>query len=177
MKLIEDGLFSVYYLTNNYRNSRAVLEIADTIISQVYSKIDKTIVPMSQEEGSVQLLSKRTIPVVLDSIKKDGNYRDYFILVRTNKDLFKMQEICEENEVPFTTFKREGMSLADLKRHMDSNRVKILTVHVSKGLEVKNVLLYGNFPVKCPNYMKDEEERKVMYVAVTRAKENLVIMN
>jgi DNA helicase-2/ATP-dependent DNA helicase PcrA len=177
MKLIEDGLFSVYYLTNNYRNSRAVLEIADTIISQVYSKIDKTIVPMSQEEGSVQLLSKRTIPVVLDSIKKDGNFRDYFILVRTNKDLFKMQEICEENEVPFTTFKREGMSLADLKRHMDSNRVKILTVHVSKGLEVKNVLLYGNFPVKCPNYMKDEEERKVMYVAVTRAKENLVIMN
>ena len=88
MKLIEDGLFSVYYLTNNYRNSRAVLEIADTIISQVYSKIDKTIVPMSQEEGSVQLLSKRTIPVVLDSIKKDGNFRDYFILVRTNKDLF-----------------------------------------------------------------------------------------
>lgn len=177
MKLIEDGLFSVYYLTNNYRNSRAVLDIADTIISQVYSKIDKTIVPMSQEEGSVQLLSKRTIPVVLDSIKKDGNFRDYFILVRTNKDLFKMQEICEENEVPFTTFKREGMSLADLKRHMDSNRVKILTVHVSKGLEVKNVLLYGNFPVKCPNYTKDEEERKVMYVAVTRAKENLVIMN
>lgn len=177
MKLIEDGLFHVYYLTNNYRNSRSVLEIADTIISQVYSKIDKTIVPISEEEGSVQLLSKRTMPVVLDSIKKDGNFRDYFILVRTNKDLFKMQEICEENEVPFTTFKREGMSLADLKRHMDSNRVKILTVHVSKGLEVKNVLLYGNFPVKCPNYMKDEEERKVMYVAVTRAKENLVIMN
>ena len=154
-----------------------MLEIADTVISQVYSKIDKSIVQVSDKEGSVQILSKRTLPVVLDSIKKDGNFRDYFILVRTNKDLFKMQEICEENEVPFTTFKREGMSLADLKKHMDSNRVKILTVHVSKGLEVKNVLLYGNFPVQCPRYMKDEEERKVMYVAVTRAEENLIIMN
>lgn len=177
LKLIEDGLFTVFYLTNNYRNSQAVLEIADTIIGQVYSKIDKAVVQISDREGSVQILSRRTLPVVLNSIKEDGNFRDYFILVRTNKDLFKIQDICEDLEVPYTTFKREGMSLADLRRHMASNRVKILTVHVSKGLEVKNVLLYGNFPVQCPNYMKDEEERKVMYVAVTRAEENLVIMN
>ena len=177
LKLIEDGLFTVFYLTNNYRNSRAVLEIADTIIGQVYSKIDKAVVQISDKEGSVQILSRRTLPVVLNSIKEDGNFRDYFILVRTNKDLFKIQDICEDLEVPYTTFKREGMSLADLRRHMASNRVKIFTVHVSKGLEVKNVLLYGNFPVQCPNYMKDEEERKVMYVAVTRAEENLVIMN
>lgn len=177
MKLIEDGIFHVFYLTNNYRNSRAVLEIADTVISQVYNKIDKTIVPISDKEGSVQILSKRTLPTVLKAIKDDGNYKDYFILVRTNKDIFKLQDMCEDLELPFTTFKRDGMSLADLKRHMDSNRVKILTVHVSKGLEVKNVLLYGNFPVQCPNYMRDEEERKVMYVGITRAKENLIIMN
>ena len=177
LKLIEDGNFSVFYLTNNYRNSKAVLEIADTVIQQVYSKIDKTIIPMSEKEGSVQILSKRTLPVVLDSIKEAGDYKDYFILVRTNKDLFEMQDKCEEAGIPHITFKREGMSLADLKRYMDSDRVKILTVHVSKGLEVKNVLLYGNFPVRCPNYLKNEEERKVMYVGVTRAEENLIIMN
>lgn len=177
MKLIEDGIFHVFYLTNNYRNSKAVLEIADTIINQVYNKIDKTVIPISEEEGSVQILSKRTLPVVLKAIKDEGNYKDYFILVRTNKDIFKLADMCEDLELPFTTFKRDGMSLADLKRHMDSNRVKILTVHVSKGLEVKNVLLYGNFPVQCPNYMRDEEERKVMYVGITRAKENLIIMN
>ena len=177
MKLIEDGIFHVFYLTNNYRNSKAVLEIADTIINQVYNKIDKTVIPISDEEGSVQILSKRTLPSVLKAIKDDGNYKDYFILVRTNKDIFKLADMCEDLELPFTTFKRDGMSLADLKRHMDSNRVKILTVHVSKGLEVKNVLLYGNFPVQCPNYMRDEEERKVMYVGITRAKENLIIMN
>lgn len=177
MKLIEDGIFHVFYLINNYRNSKAVLEIADIIINQVYNKIDKTVIPISEEEGSVQILSKRTLPSVLKAIKDDGNYKDYFILVRTNKDIFKLADMCEDLELPFTTFKRDGMSLADLKRHMDSNRVKILTVHVSKGLEVKNVLLYGNFPVQCPNYMRDEEERKVMYVGITRAKENLIIMN
>ena len=41
----------------------------------------------------------------------------------------------------------------------------------------KNVLLYGNFPIVCPNYRKDEEERKVMYVGVTRAIDNLYILN
>lgn len=177
MKLIEDGIFRVFYLTNNYRNSTAVLDIANTVISQVSNKIAKTITPVSTNEGSVQIVSKRALPVVLHNISCAGNYKDYFILVRTNKDLFKMVELCQEYEIPCITFKREGMSLADLKKYMASNRVKILTVHVSKGLEVKNVLLYGNFPVRCPSYRLDEEERKVMYVGITRAQENLVIMN
>lgn len=177
MKLIEDGFFHVFYLTNNYRNSKAVLEIADTVIKQVSSKIDKTIVPQSQTEGSVQILSKTQLGTVLHAILRDRNYGDFFILTRTNKDLFKLADILTEYEVPFTTFKREGMTLADLRKKMASNRVKLLTVHVSKGLEAKNVVLYGNFPVQCPNYMKDEEERKVMYVGVTRAQEHLVILN
>lgn len=177
LKLISDGLFSVYYLTNNYRNSQAVLDIADAVISQVSTKIDKTITRMSDKEGSVRVFSKRAINGVLYEIKHNGNYKDWFILVRTNKDLFKIADICEELEIPHVTFKREGMSLADMRRYMEMNRVKILTVHVSKGLEVKNVVLYGNFPVTCPRYLKNEEERKVMYVGVTRAIENLIILN
>lgn len=177
MKLIEDGMFSVFYLTNNYRNSKAVLDVANTIIQQVHNKIEKTINQLSPSEGSVQIVSKRTLPAVLHNINTSGDYKDYFILVRTNKDLFKMVEMCQDYEIPVTTFKREGMTLADLKKKMAENRVKVLTVHVSKGLEVKNVLLYGNFPVLCPNYRLDEEERKVMYVGITRAQENLIIMN
>lgn len=177
MKLIEDGHFHTFYLTNNYRNSKAVLDMADTIINQVSRKIPKTIVQMSGSEGSVQVASKRALTGVLQQVKKDQNYGDYFFLVRTNKDLYYIAEQLQDAEVPFTTFKREGMTLADLKKHMNSNRVKLLTVHVSKGLEAKNVILYGNFPVQCPNYRRDEEERKVMYVGITRAKENLVILN
>lgn len=33
---------------------------------------------------------------------------------------------------------------------MNSNTVKLLTVHASKGLENKNVLIYGNFPIEIP---------------------------
>lgn len=177
LKLITDGLFSVYYLTNNYRNSQAVLDIADVIISQVSNKIDKNIVRMSDHEGSVKVLSKKSLAHVLLDISIEKNYKDWFILVRTNKDLFKIRDMCEDLEIPHITFKREGMSLADIRNYMNMNRVKILTVHVSKGLEVDNVILYGNFPVTCPRYLKNEEERKVMYVGVTRARENLIILN
>jgi DNA helicase-2/ATP-dependent DNA helicase PcrA len=71
----------------------------------------------------------------------------------------------------------DGMSLADLKTAMGKNRVKVLTVHVSKGLEAKNVILYGRFPVVVPSYQIDEEERRVMYVGVTRAQDRLIVLN
>lgn len=61
---------------------------------------------------------------------------------------------------------------------MNSNTVKLLTVHASKGLENKNVLIYGNFPIEIPKYRKvNSEERKVLYVAITRAMDKLIILN
>ena len=177
LKLIEDNLFSVYYLTNNYRNSNQVLDVATQVISQVSKKIDKVITPVYNHEGNVQIMSKAQIIPMLRRVQKDKNYRDWFILVRTNKDLFTLAEMCAEEEIPFTTFKREGMTLAELKKKMEDNKVKLLTVHTSKGLESKNVILYGNFPIFCPKYRNNEEERKVMYVGITRAIDNLYILN
>ena len=177
LKLIEDGMFNVYYLTNNYRNSQQVLEMSQQIISQVTKKIDKAITPVYNSEGNVTVMSKTKLPEVLRQISREENYKDWFLLVRTNKELYELAEKCAEYEVPYTTFKREGMSLSELRQRMNMNKVKVLTVHVSKGLEAKNVLLYGNFPIVCPNYRKDEEERKVMYVGVTRAIDNLYILN
>ena len=177
LKLIEDGMFNVFYLTNNYRNSNQVLDMSRQIISQVSKKIDKVVTPVYNHEGSVQVLSKNKLSEIFVKIHRDGNYRDWFILVRTNKDLYDLAERCAYEGIPYTTFKREGMTLADLKKKMNSNKVKLLTVHTSKGLESKNVVLYGNFPIICPRYRNSEEERKVMYVGVTRAIDNLYILN
>ena len=46
-----------------------------------------------------------------------------------------------------------------------------------RSLENRNVLLYGNFPVRIQKWLMDEEDRKVMYVGVTRAMERLVVLN
>ena len=59
--------------------------------------------------------------------------------------------------------------------------MNLLSVHASKGLEFRDVyivdLMDGRFPnVKLMNKGGSlEEERRLMYVAITRAKENLVL--
>lgn len=177
--LASNSKYKRYTLSNNYRNSTSILETAENVISQVPSRIIKTIVPKNNNVGSVKVYKKNMLESIgVPKIKSDkNNYKDWFILTRSNKELFDICCMCDRNNIPYTTFKREGMSLQELREQMSENTVKILTVHASKGLENKNVILYGNFPIKLPHYRKDEEERRVMYVGITRAIDTLLILN
>jgi DNA helicase-2/ATP-dependent DNA helicase PcrA len=52
----------------------------------------------------------------------------------------------------------------------------IITVHQAKGAEFQVVFLAGASANHFPNYYGDpEEEKRIFYVAVTRAKERLFI--
>jgi len=61
------------------------------------------------------------------------------------------------------------------------NAVKLMTVHAAKGLEFKSVFIAGLeeglFPYEKQNEAKEdpEEERRLFYVALTRAKEKLYL--
>ena len=63
------------------------------------------------------------------------------------------------------------------------NTVKVLTIHSAKGLEFENVFLIGLeegiFPHKNSFCSSEdlEEERRLCYVAITRAKKNLWLVN
>jgi len=63
----------------------------------------------------------------------------------------------------------------------DTNRVALMTIHSAKGLEFKHVFISGLeedlFPSKMMvESLKDlEEERRLFYVAITRAEKNLTI--
>lgn len=63
----------------------------------------------------------------------------------------------------------------------DASKVTLMTVHSAKGLEFKNVFVVGLeedlFPSSmCMNSPKAiEEERRLLYVAITRAKENCIL--
>lgn len=179
LNLANNGEFKVLPITTNYRNSREVLDLATKVINQVNNKIfKKVIIPENREEGEVFIGNKKQLNDVIENvIKHEENLKDWFILVRTNKELLEVQDALHEAKVRNTSFRREGLTLTDLNNLMNYNSVKVLTVHTSKGLEAKNVVLYGNFPVTAPKYRNNQEERKVMYVGVTRAKETLVVLN
>ncbi|NCB03829.1 MAG: hypothetical protein EOM67_16985, partial [Spirochaetia bacterium] len=85
LRLVEDSDFDTYYLTNNYRNSREILNLADTVISQVSRKITKSISPKIDKDGDVTIMSRNKIREALSQI---DDYRNWFVLTRTNKELF-----------------------------------------------------------------------------------------
>lgn len=70
---------------------------------------------------------------------------------------------------------------SDQDKDQEQDAVKLMTIHAAKGLEFLNVFLVGVeeniFPSSMSMYdRKDlEEERRLFYVAITRAKEKLTI--
>lgn len=76
----------------------------------------------------------------------------------------------------------EFVSLAKNIDHFsrDENRVPIITIHQAKGLEFDNVFIAGVCQNEIPHYYsvidgKEEEEKRLFYVALTRAKKQLFI--
>lgn len=69
----------------------------------------------------------------------------------------------------------------DTDRDDPAGRVTMMTVHAAKGLEFKNVFVTGLeenlFPAERSNdsHRAIEEERRLFYVAITRAKENVTL--
>lgn len=102
-----------------------------------------------------------------------------------NIDMFvsQVQDFEEKNESASLVEFLESVSLISDIDGMDSagNCVTIATVHSVKGLEFRYVFIIGLeekiFPISraFDNNDEMEEERRLMYVAITRAKENLML--
>lgn len=87
-------------------------------------------------------------------------------------------------EADLSEFLEEVALVADIDRiDDDGNRVLLMTLHSAKGLEFSHVYLAGMEDGVFPSYMtitsdndEDvEEERRLAYVGITRAKEDLTI--
>ena len=90
-----------------------------------------------------------------------------------------------EEQPTLSGFLEEVALVADIDSLEDeSNYVVLMTLHSAKGLEFSNVYLAGMEDGLFPSYMsimsdnaaeEIEEERRLAYVGITRAKENLSI--
>ena len=96
----------------------------------------------------------------------------------------KITAYCEEHEEPTLTGLLEEIALiADIDSVSEGeDRVLLMTIHSAKGLEFTNVYLTGMEDGLFPSFMSVtegdegiEEERRLAYVAITRAKKNLTI--
>lgn len=169
--------WKTYYLTNNYRCGQKIIDIANEIIVQADDILNTTSVCKSGKEGKVIINSKYKIDDYLCKINSEETFGDYFILVRTNKDIYNIEQKLKEWNIPYVSFKKGEVTLKEMRNMMADNKVKLLTIHASKGLESKKVLLWGNFPIHEKPYMRNSDERKVLYVGCTRAIDELIILN
>lgn len=167
MDLINNPFVQVYELNNNYRCGEEIISYAQIFLDNMYDIYDTPVYCKSGIEGEVE----RT-PFSLDTILeylKEGEYKDWFILCRKNSEIEEISYFLEKQKIPYTSFKKSELSLEELNEKVEANVVKVLTVHSAKGLESKNVIVIGlrNF---------NQEEKRVCYVAATRAKERLIWM-
>lgn len=172
--LIKNKNWKTYFLNNNYRCGSKIIDIANRVILQADDINPTTVVCMSGKSGDVIVDSRYKID---NYLKQFDNYKDWFLLVRTNKDLVKLESKLIELNIPYVSFRKGEMSLNEMRECMAQDKVKLLTIHTSKGLESKNVLLWGNFPIVQKPYLRNNDEIKVLYVGCTRAIDQLIILN
>lgn len=161
--LTEDSEWEAYFLSENYRTGVSILKFAEAQIRDI-DKIPKKVDPQTEYFGKIEMVKYDD---VIDAIEDRGNYKDWFILTRTNKEIEIMSAILKENDIPFVTFKKRECTLEEIEKYLKSNVVKLLTVHAAKGLESENVAVIGM------NKWNDEEKR-IAYVGATRAKKRLL---
>ena len=105
-------------------------------------------------------------------IHTDGNYKDWFVLTRSNSEIEQLGVLFDKAGIPYGTFKQGDITLEQLNEELKKDQVLVLTVHSAKGLERPKVVAVG----MAPWWNKKEEETRVNYVAATRAKDLLIWM-
>lgn len=174
LNLIQNPEVTTYTLTENYRNGRVILEYAKDLIRYCGKEYEDWSKPMRGVEGNVIIRDYAPIEIC-KTIKRyvergTDEYKDWFIVTRTNAQAEEMMKYLRQYKVPCDSFKKANLDSKGLKGKMNEDTVKVLTIHTAKGLEAKNVVVVGAL-------FKNTEERCLGYVAATRAKDLLVWTN
>ncbi len=179
----------VIELTKNYRSTPEIINVANKVIKNL-SLSDLDAVNPSVNDSVIVLKHKteeaEAVFIAQTILAKSVKPNEIFILARTNKQLEFISDVLTKYGI-----KHIKKSIESIDRVPSPNDVVLSTVHAIKGLEAKWVFVAGatsfNYPCKVSehpimeiikadeDYNKIEEERRLFYVAVTRAKEKLII--
>lgn len=131
--------------------------------------------------------------LAIDYIRNNMGYEEYLLEGKTKEKREELRALLDEiqnTSVRYRTFEawsayaKEYTELLDRQeiRPQDTPEgIRLLTMHMSKGLEYTNVYLPDISTGRIPNRKSVspeaiEEERRLLYVAMTRAKECLEIL-
>lgn len=118
----------------------------------------------------------------LESLRISNAVEDESRVQNIEEFLTFAEEYSKTHEdASLTDFLAEISLLSDIDSKSEDDKITLMTVHSSKGLEFKNVFVVGLeeglFPSSRSMDSEEEveEERRLMYVAITRAKDRLFL--
>ena len=186
-EMLNDDAVQVVELSKNYRSSSKIIEFMNESVKDMkFPDLVSTI----DVETSINLykfndeLSEINF-VANEILNSESKRKDIFVLARTNNQLKEASKIFTKKKIPHI-LKLDESELKDARE----GEVVLSTIHSIKGLEAEEVYVFGinlkNFPprvsehpimelVKNEDYDKIEEEKRLFYVAISRAKKKLVL--
>lgn len=164
-------------LEKNYRSTGKILEAANNVISKNKRRRGKNLFTQEKIGEKLEAFEARDerheADIIAQKIKqliKKGSEPSIAILCRTNFQFFLLEKAFFENSVPF----QAGTTQDDFIE--EKIPVRLMTVHSAKGLEFDYVFIPGLEKGLFPHFAGDkEEERRLFYVALTRAREKVFL--
>ena len=169
-------------------------EISFENLRKYYMEKDWMVDRIDQLEVDLKVISRMTPYAAIQYIRKSVGY-DLFLneyAIKRKMKLEDLQELMREMEERAKEFKTieewfahiekytEELRLQAVTRTENRNAVSLMTFHAAKGLEYDTVFIIGAnedvTPYKKAELPEEmEEERRMFYVAMTRAKKHLTI--
>ncbi len=169
---------------NNISMFEAITSGKELAFKQIIENLQKTCQNLSLTEMVEEVLEKSGMKEELTKEKTLENE----IRLENLEEFKSITKNYEEEfgEISLDDFLNEISLVSDVTEHTDgTNKVSLMTTHAVKGLEFDYVFIIGMEEGIFPHYNSImegtndaiEEERRLCYVAITRAKKDLWIIN
>ena len=190
--------YDIYYKIKTYLTKEEVRKleykpINSSIFDHLYEIVDdEKAYNLMAKEKQIKHIRRLTIDRKISYIYSYMGYKDYIKMFSSKyKEVIFNKDLYLESIINFT----KGLKTIDefydkviaYKNYVNTNKnanIILSTIHKSKGLEYDNVfivdLVKNEFPMIVYQDDKEnelEEERRIFYVAMTRARENLHLVS
>lgn len=193
-----NNMFLIINRPKRYIEKRHIKKVMDlNLLKKTYISKDYVLEKLEDLEYDLAMLKNMSLPVEMFDyfFMKIGykNYlRDYAAYRNMSQDeledLYNVAESIRNFASQYQSKQEFFHAINQYKRSLNSKKegkkgkVVLSTIHSAKGLEYKNVFVFNvneeNLPIKKKGIDTDiEEERRIMYVAITRAKDNLYVLS
>lgn len=148
-----------YTLEQSYRLPKTICKASNSLIAKNKKRLDKTLKPI--KNGGILKIKK--FLKFEDEISWCCNYINTII-----------KSGVSPNEIAILA--RKESVFFDIKNILSNTGIHISTIHKAKGLEFDSVVILGIEKSIIPDNKDNlEEERRILYVGMTRAKRSLIL--